>query len=631
MSDSDPGLPLTTDDVRRLLELFAKPKSSQNDRRVDDVQQICVRLFAKDYPDSLVINNDNGELASTYPSKIIIPQETIIGELNGKNGRCDEGSDETVRCESMLTSSSSSTTPTSTCHTNSNGKRSPHLKSKKINTTKIDANKLKDLISRARVARCRARFPVPIFVYNGKYVCRSSTLSGGPEIYGRSGLDYLFTNNSEAETPNISPDRVNKTPSHPTSSSTCTPTTSADSNHLFSRVRNQDIKLLKYLSVGNICDLMVEKKKVKFGVNVTSSEKADKESRYSEFNIMSLPYPGCEFFRDFRDNSYSAEGLIYDWNQHFVDAHLIVPHNDRIYEHQLLFDDSRDVWTHRAGSSTSLNSSCSTTSNRSQDPPKYFPVYLNNEDNVFQVKSESYISGKTPPTLTNSEEGSAIFSNSDMISTITNTSCGSNTQTNSNSSPTPSPCTLCSANSITCTTHSIPPSNGFKSTQPVAIPSSVKKLANCDAASPTLSGSALSRSDSWQLVSDTGSIRDFILPKNSFNSPDSLSSTRSNINENNSSSSGSSELKRSPRSPQINRERDRDVRRMARTLRPEKTERLEKLQTVRSIFYNAYSSAIGFKFKNGTEAPVNTISTLIDHFAGSVGIYSNRITSPTSY
>ena len=34
----------------------------------------------------------------------------------------------------------------------------------------------------------------------------------------------------------------------------------------FNRIRGSDIKLLKSLSVGFICDLMVEKKKVKFGM-----------------------------------------------------------------------------------------------------------------------------------------------------------------------------------------------------------------------------------------------------------------------------------------------------------------------------------------------------------------------------
>lgn len=35
---------------------------------------------------------------------------------------------------------------------------------------------------------------------------------------------------------------------------------------LFDKVRGHDIKLLRYLSVRYICDLMVENKKVKFGL-----------------------------------------------------------------------------------------------------------------------------------------------------------------------------------------------------------------------------------------------------------------------------------------------------------------------------------------------------------------------------
>lgn len=49
--------------------------------------------------------------------------------------------------------------------------------------------------------------------------------------------------------------------------------------------------------------------------SVTSSEKVDKERRYDSFTILNLPYPGCEFFRGYRDNEYNGEGLVYDWNQ----------------------------------------------------------------------------------------------------------------------------------------------------------------------------------------------------------------------------------------------------------------------------------------------------------------------------
>jgi len=49
--------------------------------------------------------------------------------------------------------------------------------------------------------------------------------------------------------------------------------------------------------------------------SVTSSEKVDKAQRYSEFCLCSIPYPGCEFFRDFKGKGYSADGLYFDWKQ----------------------------------------------------------------------------------------------------------------------------------------------------------------------------------------------------------------------------------------------------------------------------------------------------------------------------
>lgn len=40
---------------------------------------------------------------------------------------------------------------------------------------------------------------------------------------------------------------------------------------------------------------------------------------------MSLPYPGCEFFRQYRDNNYQAQDLVFDWTQAHVDASIVVP------------------------------------------------------------------------------------------------------------------------------------------------------------------------------------------------------------------------------------------------------------------------------------------------------------------
>lgn len=155
------------------------------------------------------------------------------------------------------------------------------------------------------ICRCRARFPLPIILYKGKYICRSATLSGGPEIYTRSGFDYLFCgvdNSTAVKSPATTP--LDEDAYEAQESSLNDETFSEEKGNsewqLFDRVRNQDIKLLKAFNVGTIVDFMVEKKKVKFLMNVTSSEKVDKEKRYQDFRIISLPYPGCEFFREFR-------------------------------------------------------------------------------------------------------------------------------------------------------------------------------------------------------------------------------------------------------------------------------------------------------------------------------------------
>ncbi|KCV70511.1 hypothetical protein H696_02860 [Fonticula alba] len=86
-----------------------------------------------------------------------------------------------------------------------------------------------------------------------------------------------------------------------------------------SLLRATDISLLSNLGVRFIFDLMVEFRKV--------NEKADSAGRYSRagFEIVGIPYPGCEFFKDFRDRGYCARQLYYDWDLWFVNAPLSIP------------------------------------------------------------------------------------------------------------------------------------------------------------------------------------------------------------------------------------------------------------------------------------------------------------------
>ncbi|XP_068058097.1 myotubularin-related protein 14 isoform X5 [Anomalospiza imberbis] len=231
--------------------------------KVERIERRCLELFGRDYRYS-VIPNVHGEVCAHYPRYIVL--------LERDAGASRDSYESTVQ-----------------------------------------VGKLQDLINRSKMARCRGRFVCPVILYKGKHICRSATLAGWGELYGRTGYNYIFSGGSDdawADAEDISEED--------------SALRNADSQ-LFDKVRGHDIKLLRYLSVRYICDLMVENKKVKFGLNVTSSEKVDKAQRYADFTLLSIPYPGCEFFKDYKDRDYTAEGLIFNWKQDYVDAPLSIP------------------------------------------------------------------------------------------------------------------------------------------------------------------------------------------------------------------------------------------------------------------------------------------------------------------
>ncbi|XP_072181608.1 phosphatidylinositol-3,5-bisphosphate 3-phosphatase MTMR14-like [Diadema setosum] len=276
MGESHAHDPMSVSDssLRQLLDHFSKTpyraRDNSNSSKIEGFERKCLALFGKDYKYSVILNS-NGELCGHYPGKLVIMEYMLENDILMEE-----------RMESLY-----------------------------------DISKLRELMFRSRFARCRERFVMPVILYEGKHICRSATLSGGPEIYGRSGLNYFFSGGESAE-----PDD-DETMTHMSRS-----TAASNDWPLFDRVRGQDIKLMKMLSVNSVCDLMLENKKVKFGVNVTSSEKVDKEHRYADFCLLSLPYPGCEFFKDFRDNGFNGINLFFDWSQDFVDADLSIP--DRV-------------------------------------------------------------------------------------------------------------------------------------------------------------------------------------------------------------------------------------------------------------------------------------------------------------
>ncbi|KOX69612.1 Myotubularin-related protein 14 [Melipona quadrifasciata] len=288
-------------EIKQLIIYFAKNtyKAKEADSMSQDIMQKCLSLIDVDYKYSIIYNT-TGDICEHYPSHLIILEKEKIHKYKDPN----------ISDVSL----------------------SPSCTEEDIVNKYVKINKLKNLIKKARFARCRFRFPLPVIVYKGRYICRSATLSGGIELYSRAGLNYMSANsesNSETE------QEVDKTKQEldETKQKVAETKQKVDETvsstvrewKLFHEVRHKDIRLLNTFNVGIIIDFMVENKKVKYGVKVSSSEKIDKYRRYSNFSIISLPYPGCEFFKGFRENDYVADNLMFDWSQAYIDAKINVP------------------------------------------------------------------------------------------------------------------------------------------------------------------------------------------------------------------------------------------------------------------------------------------------------------------
>ena len=54
----------------------------------------------------------------------------------------------------------------------------------------------------------------------------------------------------------------------------------------------------------------------------SSSEKDDGVHWYEKFNLNCIPYPGCEFFRHFKNLEKNPFLMLFNWNQEGVNAKL---------------------------------------------------------------------------------------------------------------------------------------------------------------------------------------------------------------------------------------------------------------------------------------------------------------------
>lgn len=134
----------------------------------------CLYLFKLDY-NTVEISNHAGELSAHYPHIIVIPEN------------------EKQKIDSFTPPPTFGTPATNNASTQ-------RTQQQTIYENSFDAVKLRELINKSRFARSRTRFPVPVILYKNKYVCRSSTLSCGPEMYTRSGINYFFNGTPAAPT-----------------------------------------------------------------------------------------------------------------------------------------------------------------------------------------------------------------------------------------------------------------------------------------------------------------------------------------------------------------------------------------------------------------------------------------------
>ncbi|CAF3352755.1 unnamed protein product [Rotaria sp. Silwood1] len=283
------------DDIIALLRIGTQRQYNARELHTTNatIELHVTSLFGQDF-DYQLIPNTNGELSLYYPRRILLP--TIDKWSN-------------------------------------------------ISTSKIQATiDVRDLFVRSRIARCRSRFVVPVILLDGKYICRSSTVASWGEVYSRSGVDRLLETGNRTTNPSIIDSTTNPTAvtndldGPPTiaivgaAAAAAAAAASASSSNvevpqqnIFDKLRGADIDLLKILDVSSIVNLMVEKRKTMFGVSVTSSENSDKENRYRDFQLLILPYPGCEHFRDFSIQKYNGELMFYDWSLPINDSSFQVP------------------------------------------------------------------------------------------------------------------------------------------------------------------------------------------------------------------------------------------------------------------------------------------------------------------
>lgn len=142
-----------------------------------------------------------------------------------------------------------------------------------VHRSRNNAASLQPLFEGSRFARTRSRFAVPVILVNGKNICRSATLARGTEVVVRESharaANYFYGNSGQGRGCDLE------------GSVAASVADGADGGDdtTTARRRQADAELLRRLGVRCIADLMVEERKVKYGLTVTSSEKVERKGK----------------------------------------------------------------------------------------------------------------------------------------------------------------------------------------------------------------------------------------------------------------------------------------------------------------------------------------------------------------
>ena len=294
---------------RHFLLDYSVSRSSRTSATTCVIQQTCVRLFCRDYHCG-TLDNSHGEYCASYPPTIIV-------------------------CEAHKPPQSSAA--------------SAALPHSKVN----DTAQLSTLFKLSRFNRVHGRFVCPVLLVDSVNISRSSTLSVPAEaLYNNVATRTKELIGTLYETMSASfPSFRSPSPPLPPSAIRVGGQRGVVMEEVgLMSAREADEELLRRLSTRYIVDLMVEHKKKKMGVTLTSSEKSEYQQPqppqyqpttstsattstlspppplspppYADFTITPIPYPGCEFFAMYHSNGRSAVGLVFDWSQSFVDSLL---------------------------------------------------------------------------------------------------------------------------------------------------------------------------------------------------------------------------------------------------------------------------------------------------------------------